>query len=223
MASRPITPYQAPLLLQPTDSEEGNNNEQQQLLSSIRHVAISSKSYRVFGLNDVAWQTARDDLRRYTSTVAGGDAAGSYNDDSEYSGGEDCSKQQRWQRQEEEEEQSELLEICTAIYTALQIDAGGYGTAGFHLVSLIYIFFLWQHMSSVYICCCRNIACCYLCIFCKRSTQPQTLYYSNPPFASHLSLNTPTGKSTKCTTNQNIQQFSYLHCNITSTFSLSKI
>ncbi|KAL7451336.1 hypothetical protein ACHAWC_003165, partial [Mediolabrus comicus] len=126
MASPPITPYQAPLLLQPTSNDEGNNNEQQQLLSSIRHVAIASKSYRVFGLDDVAWQTARDDLRRYTSTVAAGDA-------DNIDAGNDGSTDNNRKNSQEEEEQSELLEICTAIYTALQIDAGGYGTAGFHL------------------------------------------------------------------------------------------
>jgi hypothetical protein len=131
MESRPITPYQAPLLL-----EEGNNIEKQPLLSSIRHVAIASKSYRVFGLDDVAWQTARDDLRRYTSNVAAGDAD---NIDNGNDGGTDNRKNSK-----EEEEQSELLEICTAIYTALQIDAGGYGTAGFHLVSL-YIYFFGIH------------------------------------------------------------------------------
>jgi hypothetical protein len=119
MESRPITPYQAPLLL-----EEGNNIEQQPLLSSIRHVAIASKSYRVFGLDDVAWQTARDDLRRYTASVGG---HGSDNVE-----GNDGTEN----RNSSDEEQSDLLEICEAIYTALQIDAGGYGTAGFHLVSL---------------------------------------------------------------------------------------
>ena len=126
MASPPITPYQAPLLLQPTSNDEGNNNEQQQLLSSIRHVAIASKSYRVFGLDDVAWQTARDDLRRYTASVGG---HGSDNVE-----GNDGNEN----RNNSDEEQSDLLEICEAIYTALQIDAGGYGTAGFHLVSLYF-------------------------------------------------------------------------------------
>ena len=117
MASQPITPYQAPLLVTNNNNEEDNNEGQQALLSSIRHVAIASKSYRVFGLDDVAWQTARDDLRRYTASVGHGS-------DNE---GND----------QHQEEQSDLLEICDAIYTALQIDAGGYGTAGFHLVSLI--------------------------------------------------------------------------------------
>ena len=131
MASQPITPYQAPLLLQPANNNNNNNNHNDEpLLSSIRHVAIASKSYRVFGLDDVAWQTARDDLRRYTASVGG---HGSDNDE-----GND-GNENRNNSQEEEEEQSDLLEICTAIYTALQIDAGGYGTAGFHLVSL-YLF-----------------------------------------------------------------------------------
>jgi hypothetical protein len=183
MESRPITPYQAPLLL-----EEGNNIEQQPLLSSIRHVAIASKSYRVFGLDDVAWQTARDDLRRYTASVGG---HGSDNVE-----GNDGNENRK--NSQEEEEQSELLEICTAIYTALQIDAGGYGTAGFHLVSL-YIF-LWHTYVQL------------------------RIRYIQYPIAHHLSLNTIyTGKSTKCTTNQNIQQFSHLYSYITSTCSLSKI
>ena len=134
MASQPITPYQAPLLLQPANNNNNNNNHNDEpLLSSIRHVAIASKSYRVFGLDDVAWQTARDDLRRYTSTVAAGDA-------DNIDAGNDGSTDNNRKNSQEEEEQSELLEICTAIYTALQIDAGGYGTAGFHLVSLISFF-----------------------------------------------------------------------------------
>ena len=114
MASQPISPYQAPLLVTNNNNEEDDNEQQrqQQPLSSIKHVAIASKSYRVFGLNDVAWQTARDDLRRYSTQHSGND--------------------------QHQEEQSDLLEICDAIYTALQIDAGGYGTAGFHLVSLYF-------------------------------------------------------------------------------------
>jgi hypothetical protein len=125
MASQPITPYQAPLLVTNNNNEEDNNEQQQQpLLSSIRHVAIASKSYRVFGLNDAAWSTARDDLRRYSASIAAADEG----------------NESKNRSSSDHEEQAELLEICDAIYTALQIDAGGYGTAGFHLVSLISFF-----------------------------------------------------------------------------------
>lgn len=36
-----------------------------------------------------------------------------------------------------EEEQEDMMELCEAISTALQEDAGGFGTAGFHLVRLV--------------------------------------------------------------------------------------
>ena len=84
----------------------------------------------------MAWQTARDDLRRYTSSADGG--GGHCSDNVE---GNDGTENNR-NSSSEGEEQSDLLEICEAIYTALSIDAGGYGTAGFHLVSFVYIFFL---------------------------------------------------------------------------------
>ena len=83
------TPYQPPLTL-PT----------------IQHIALSSKSYRVFGLADEAWQIARDDLKK---RLGGGKSS---------------------------EEEEEMMEICEAVCTALEEDAGGFGTAGFHLVSL---------------------------------------------------------------------------------------
>ena len=76
-------------------------------LSSIHHIALSSKSYRVFGLSNEAWQIARNDLKKRRSS--GG------------SGGEGS--------------EEEMMEICDAVCTALQEDAGGFGTAGFHLVS----------------------------------------------------------------------------------------
>ena len=35
------------------------------------------------------------------------------------------------------ETEGEMMEICDAVCTALQEDAGGFGTAGFHLVSCV--------------------------------------------------------------------------------------
>ena len=87
------SPYQAPLSL-----------------PSLHHIALASKSYRVFGLPSAAWQIARHDLKK---RVGGG-----------------CAPEKN------EEEYFEMMEICNAVCTALQEDAGGYGTAGFHLVSL---------------------------------------------------------------------------------------
>ena len=78
-------------------------------LSSIHHIALSSKSYRVFGLSNEAWQIARNDLKKQRH-VGGGGGEGS------------------------EDEAEEMMEICDAVCTALQEDAGGFGTAGFHLV-----------------------------------------------------------------------------------------
>lgn len=86
------TPYQPPLAL-PT----------------LQHIALASKSYRVFGLPSEAWQIARHDLKKRCENENG---------------------------QEENEDYFEMMEICTAVCTALQEDAGGYGTVGFHLVSL---------------------------------------------------------------------------------------
>ncbi len=74
-------------------------------LSTIHHIALSSKSYRVLGLSNEAWQIARNDLKK----CSGGGGEGS-------------------------EEAEEMMEICDAVCTALQEDAGGFGTAGFHLV-----------------------------------------------------------------------------------------
>eukprot|EP00986_Skeletonema_menzelii_P009329 scaffold4219_cov142-Skeletonema_menzelii.AAC.12 len=75
-------------------------------LPSIQHIALSSKSYRVFGLADEAWQIARDDLM--AKRIGGGEGGNS-------------------------ETEGEMMEICDAVCTALQEDAGGFGTAGFHL------------------------------------------------------------------------------------------
>ena len=36
-------------------------------------------------------------------------------------------------------EEEEMMEICEAVCTALEEDAGGFGTAGFHLVSCLLI------------------------------------------------------------------------------------
>ena len=79
-------------------------------LPSIQHIALSSKSYRVFGLADEAWQIARDDLM--AKRIGGGEGGNS-------------------------ETEGEMMEICDAVCTALQEDAGGFGTAGFHLVSCV--------------------------------------------------------------------------------------
>ncbi len=63
----------------------------------------------MFGLPSEAWQIARHDLKKRCENENG---------------------------QEENEDYFEMMEICTAVCTALQEDAGGYGTVGFHLVSL---------------------------------------------------------------------------------------
>jgi hypothetical protein len=80
-------------------------------LSTIHHIALSSKSYRVFGLSNEAWQIARNDLKKQRH-VGGGSGGGEGSED----------------------EAEEMMEICDAVCTALQEDAGGFGTAGFHLV-----------------------------------------------------------------------------------------
>eukprot|EP00585_Thalassiosira_rotula_P011333 CAMPEP_0196133502 /NCGR_PEP_ID=MMETSP0910-20130528/2703_1 /TAXON_ID=49265 /ORGANISM="Thalassiosira rotula, Strain GSO102" /LENGTH=69 /DNA_ID=CAMNT_0041393237 /DNA_START=277 /DNA_END=482 /DNA_ORIENTATION=+ len=38
--------------------------------SSIRHVALASKHFRVFGLNDPAWKNAREDWKKYNNKAA---------------------------------------------------------------------------------------------------------------------------------------------------------
>ena len=78
-------------------------------LSTIHHIALSSKSYRVFGLSNEAWQIARNDLKKRSGCDGGGEGS---------------------------EEAEEMMEICDAVCTALQEDAGGFGTAGFHLVRI---------------------------------------------------------------------------------------
>ena len=79
-------------------------------LSTIHHIALSSKSYRVFGLSNEAWQIARNDLKKRRQVGGGGGGAGS--------------------------EEEEMMEICEAVCTSLQEDAGGFGTVGFHLVRI---------------------------------------------------------------------------------------
>ena len=64
----------------------------------------------MFGLSNEAWQIARNDLKKCRSSGGSGGGEGS-------------------------EEAEEMMEICDAVCTALQEDAGGFGTAGFHLVS----------------------------------------------------------------------------------------
>ncbi len=90
MTTEAPTPYQPPLTL-----------------SSLHHIALTSKSYRVFGLPSEAWQIARHDLKKRAVANAAG-----------------CC----------EDDDFEMMEICNAVCTALQEDAGRYGTAGFHLV-----------------------------------------------------------------------------------------
>jgi len=107
----------------------------------IHHVALSSKSFRVFGLNSPAWKNARKDRRKAAAAAAaaaeGGsagsttavevEAVSSANDDcsdsSDSGDGIDC----------EEEEAGEMALICNAVTTALEEDAGGFGTAGRHV------------------------------------------------------------------------------------------
>ena len=73
--------------------------------SSITNVALSCKTFRVFGLHTPAWQNAAASASNNTN----GDR---------------------------KNEESEIELITKAIVTALSDDAGGYGTAGFHVVSL---------------------------------------------------------------------------------------
>mmetsp|Transcript_39542 Transcript_39542/g.71190 ORF Transcript_39542/g.71190 Transcript_39542/m.71190 type:complete len:301 (+) Transcript_39542:107-1009(+) len=141
--------------------------------SSIHHVALSSKSFRVFGLNDPAWKNARRDWKKYKkngeSGVAkksdGGGIVSSAGDDtnekssggggksmmsgggkmSSVKGNFDCSDSDSSSDEDgdsedgdddsdsEIEEEEELEFICNAITTALADDAGGFGTAGFHV------------------------------------------------------------------------------------------
>lgn len=121
------TPYQPPLTLQ-----------------TIQHVALSSKSYRIFGLADEAWLNARNDLKKQRLVVGRksshddgsdniNDVGNVDNDNTNGGGKEDNTNNYN------EEEREEMMEICEAIRTALQEDAGGFGTAGFHLVSLFVV------------------------------------------------------------------------------------
>jgi len=68
--------------------------------SSITNIALSCKTFRVFGLHSPAWKNA--------ATSASNNANG--------------------------DRKNEIELISNAIITALSNDAGGYGTAGFHVV-----------------------------------------------------------------------------------------
>ncbi len=93
------------------------------LPSSITHVALTSKSYRIFGLDDPAWRNARADWKRYKKD-------GLVNSNDETNGG-------KMGEGVNDEEGEEMELICNAVETALSDDAGGFGTAGFHVVSYI--------------------------------------------------------------------------------------
>ena len=80
---------------------------------SIRHVALASRTFRVFGLDDPAWKNAGESRRRASRN--GGDEGSAEEDE----GGEE----------------DEADKIWDAVKTALSEDAGGHGTAGFHPVS----------------------------------------------------------------------------------------
>ena len=75
--------------------------------SSITNIALSCKTFRVFGLHTPAWQNAATSANT---------------------------------TRKNEEHEIEL--ISNAIVTALSDDAGGYGTAGFHVVRTSYFLFL---------------------------------------------------------------------------------
>ena len=102
---------------------ETNQNKQKKMkpyqsptsLTPIKHIALSSKSFRVFGLNSQAWKDARDKWISKKRQLHQSEV---------HNSGEGCN-----------EDEEELQMICDAITTALSEDAGGYGTAGFHLVS----------------------------------------------------------------------------------------
>ena len=91
------------------------------LPSSITHVALTSKSYRIFGLDDPAWRNARADWKRYKKE-------GLVNSTDKNNGGNDGAS-------DVDEEGEEMELICDAVETAMSDDAGGFGTAGFHVVS----------------------------------------------------------------------------------------
>ena len=86
---------------------------------------------------------ARDDLkrlRRVVNSAAGGDDYGSNNNagDDSHNNGDDGGGNNDGvdSNSKEVENDEEMMEICDSICTALQEDAGGFFTAGFHLVSL---------------------------------------------------------------------------------------
>ena len=88
---------------------------------SIRHVALSSRTFRVFGLDDPAWRDAGASRRRARRRDEGEDVSADAEDDE----GE----------REGEEEVAEM--IWGAVRMALSDGAGGHGTAGFHTVSFV--------------------------------------------------------------------------------------
>ena len=79
--------------------------------SSITNIALSCKTFRVFGLHTPAWQNA-------TTSASNGNTR-----------------------------KNEIELITKAITTALSDDAGGYGTAGFHVVRYLFSF----HYIYIYI------------------------------------------------------------------------
>ena len=115
------TPYQPPLTL-----------------ASLNHIALASKSYRVFGLPSEAWQLTRHDLKKRVG----------------------CSRDN--ENGQEENEDFEMMEICNAVCTALQEDAGGFGTAGFHLVrgcdEMLTTLFISISIDSIDICDCDEFS-----------------------------------------------------------------
>ena len=74
--------------------------------SSITNIALSCKTFRVFGLHTPAWQNAAASASNNTKR----------------------------------DEKDEIELISNAIVTALSDDAGGYGTAGFHVVRIVSLF-----------------------------------------------------------------------------------
>ena len=125
-------------------SSTPNDNNDNKIPSQHHHVvALSCKSYRVFGLNDIAWSNARDEWK----LNRGGNNNNSDDDDDNIEGGDEGGDDDNNEKEEQAqltpkqlEEQREIKLICNAIITSLKEDAGGYGTAGFHMVSYYYYY-----------------------------------------------------------------------------------
>ena len=116
------------------------------------HVALSCKSYRVFGLNNPAWSNAREEWK-LNRGGDGGDEGGGGNDDENDDNNDDDEQHQKPKLTPKQlEEQQEIKLICNAIITSLKEDAGGYGTAGFHMVSfeIIYIILLLLFIELIF-------------------------------------------------------------------------